>query len=125
MADAQLERSQAAPREAAEKGGSKPTIKTKSSGKSKTLLGCPSIADLDLEAVEMARRQALRFVFQRHRQPIVGAALGDDTHFFVKLARFEIQRKLPGQRFHPRPWRSPITPFPSESMRSSVSGAWT
>ena len=34
-ADAQLERSQVAPREAAEKGGSKPTFKTKSSGKSK------------------------------------------------------------------------------------------
>jgi hypothetical protein len=34
-ADAQLERSQAASREAAEKGGSKLTFKTKSSGKSK------------------------------------------------------------------------------------------
>jgi hypothetical protein len=34
-ADAQLERSQAASTEAAEKGGSKPTFKTKSSGKSK------------------------------------------------------------------------------------------
>jgi hypothetical protein len=34
-ADAQLERSQATSREAAEKGGSKPTFKTKSSGKSK------------------------------------------------------------------------------------------
>jgi len=34
-ADAQLERYQAASREAAEKGGSKPTFKTKSSGKSK------------------------------------------------------------------------------------------
>ena len=34
-ADAQLERSQAASREAAEKGGSKPTFKTKSSRKSK------------------------------------------------------------------------------------------
>jgi hypothetical protein len=34
-ADAQLERSQTASREAAEKGGSKPTFKTKSSGKSK------------------------------------------------------------------------------------------
>src|SRR6202140_4276249 len=34
-ADAKLERSQATSREAAEKGGSKPTFKTKSSGKSK------------------------------------------------------------------------------------------
>ena len=34
-ADAQLERTQAASREAAEKRGSKPTFKTKSSGKSK------------------------------------------------------------------------------------------
>jgi hypothetical protein len=34
-ADAQLERPQATSREAAEKGGSKPTFKTKSSGKSK------------------------------------------------------------------------------------------
>src|SRR6266566_934061 len=35
-ADAQLERPQAASREAAEKGGSKPTFKTKSSRRSKT-----------------------------------------------------------------------------------------
>jgi MacB-like periplasmic core domain len=52
-------------------------------------------------------------------------ALDDDTRFFVKLARFENQHKLPGQRFPPRPLRFSITTFPSESMRRSVSGAWT
>src|SRR5215469_7991856 len=45
---------------------------------------------------------AVRFVVERQRKPLVGAALGNDLDFFIQLARLEIHHKLAGQRFQAR-----------------------